>query len=146
MKFASTGIRVSSPSLLIERKPGRAGFMLLEALVALALVLAFAAVLGPFLFQARRIMSGAESRVAAQALLHSLLDVPLDRAAFATSAREGKTAGLLWRIIAVPLNVDSSSGQQPPRWTAYRVVASVSWGPEQEHTITAETMRLGRAQ
>jgi general secretion pathway protein I len=144
--------------------------MLLEALVALALVLAFAAVLGPVLFQARRIMNGADDRVAAQALLRSLLDVPLDRAAFAKSAREGETAGLRWRIAAMPLHLDipsqqpsdtfagqgtnTSSGQnvgnptgqqqQQPNWTTYRVVASVSWGDD--HTIMAETVRLGRAQ
>ena len=39
---------------------------MLEALVALTLVLAFAAALGPYLFHARRIMVDAEGRVAAQ--------------------------------------------------------------------------------
>ena len=126
--------------------------MLLEALVALALVLAFAAVLGPVLFQARQMMSDADSRIAAQALLRSMLDAPLDRAAFAKDARQGETAELRWRITAAPFevdtpsrpHVDSSSGQKQPQWTAYRVFASVSWG--QQHTITAETVRLGRAQ
>ena len=153
--------------------------MLLEALVALALVLAFAGVLGPLLFQARRIMSDADSRVAAQALLRSLIDAPLDRAAVANRVRQGNTAELDWRISVTPMSVDSASSlrvdkpssgqplqpqllsqpqpqaqqqpaqqqpaqQQPQNWTAYRVVASVSWG--QDHTISAETVRLGKAQ
>ena len=156
--------------------------MLLEALVALALVLAFAGVLGPLLFQARRIMSDADNRVAAQALLRSLIDAPLDRAAVANRVRQGNTAELDWRISVTPMSVDSASSlrvdkpssgqrcnrsccrnrshkaapaqqqpaqqqpaqQQPQNWTAYRVVASVSWG--QDHTISAETVRLGKAQ
>jgi len=118
--------------------------MLLEALVALALVLAFAAAIAPVLFQAKRIMSDAGNRVAAQALLRSLLDAPLDRAAFMKTAREGETAGLHWRIAAFPLHVGASDDQQQPSWIPYRLVASVSWG--QEQTITAETVRLGAKQ
>ena len=72
MRFASIGTRAASR---LFRKGARksAGFTLLEALVALALVLAFAAALGPYLFHARRIMAGADGRIAAQVLLRSLL-------------------------------------------------------------------------
>ena len=170
MKFASTGTRERSQSSPADRDRGRAGYLLLEALVALALLLAFAAVLGPVLFQARRIMGDADNRVAAQALLRSLIDAPLDRSAFANDVRQGNTADLHWRISATPMRLDSLSGlrvdklssqqqpqlqqqqqpqqqqpqQQQPSWTAYRVVASVSWG--EDHTVTAETVRLGKAQ
>ena len=151
MKFASIGTRARLRSYLLERKRNRAGYLLLEALVALALVLAFAATLGPVLFQARRIMNQADDRIAAQELLRSLLDAPLDRGAFANDAREGTSADLRWRITATPLRdavplipqVDSAA-QQQANWTAYRVVASVYWG--KEHSVSAETVRLGRAQ
>jgi general secretion pathway protein I len=140
--------------------------MLLEALVALALVLAFAGVLGPVLFHARRIMTQADSRIAAQALLRSLIDAPFDRAKLGNSVREGDSAELHWRISATPLALDmlspapapSSAGSgrkgaanepgkgapdsQPPNWSAYRVVATVTWARDQ--SITAETVRLGR--
>jgi type II secretory pathway pseudopilin PulG len=125
----------------------RAGFTLLEALVALALVLAFAAVLGPYLFQARRITGNSESRVAAHALLRTLIDAPFDRAAMANASREGEVAGLRWRVVAQPMTIDAlSSGrrQEAPQWSAFRVVASVSWGPGQ--MVSAETMRLGKAE
>jgi Tfp pilus assembly protein PilV len=160
MKFASIGTRARSWLLPANRNRGRAGYMLLEALVSLALVLAFAGVLGPVLFQARRIMSGAGDRIAAQALLRSLLDAPLHRAEFAKSAREGETAGLHWRVTTTLLHTDkpspqransatgqqggTASGQLRESWTAYQLVASVSWGDD--HTIAAETVRLGRVQ
>jgi prepilin-type N-terminal cleavage/methylation domain-containing protein len=71
MKFESIGTREASQ--LRRDGSGQAGFTLLEALVALAVILAFAVVLGPHLSQARRIMADADGRVAAQVLLRSLL-------------------------------------------------------------------------
>jgi type II secretory pathway component PulJ len=136
-----------------------AGFTLLEALVALALLLAFAATLVPYLYQARRIMAGIDGRIAAQVLLRSLLDAPLDRSALVDGSREGETAGLRWRITAEPLLISSApvpprakispeAGQKEstperPNWTTFRVVASVSWGPGM--SVSAETVRLGRS-
>src|SRR5689334_7936127 len=102
MKFASTGTQARSRSYPTDSDRGRAGYLLLEALVALTLVLGFAAVLGPVLFQARRVMIDADNRIAAQALLRSLINGPLDRTAFASDARQGKTADLHWRISATP--------------------------------------------
>jgi hypothetical protein len=136
-----------------------AGFTLLEALVALALVLAFAATLVPYLYQARRIMVGVDGRIAAQVLLRSLLDAPFDRSMLVDTSREGETAGLRWRITAEPLLISLASiaprpkippepGQKEaaperPNWTTFRVIASVSWGPGM--SVSAETVRLGRA-
>ena len=82
MKFVSTGTPAASRSRR-DLDKGQAGFTLLEALVALALVLSFASVLGPHLSQARRIMDHAEGRVAAQVMLRSLLDAPFDRSGLA---------------------------------------------------------------
>src|ERR1700727_310376 len=98
MKFVSTGTLAVLRSDRDDRNDRQAGFTLLEALVALALVLAFASVIGPHLSQARRIMANAEGRVAAQVLLRSLLDAPFDRSNLASASREGETGGLRWRI------------------------------------------------
>src|SRR6266536_2901417 len=138
MRSASTGTPAASRSS--PREGRRAGFTLLEALVALALVLAFAAALGPYLFQARRIMVNAEGRVAAQILLRSLLAAPFDRRSLANAARDGETAGLRWRIVTQPMAIDGMSTAERPSWLAYRVIASVSWGPGQ--VVSAETVRL----
>jgi prepilin-type N-terminal cleavage/methylation domain-containing protein len=140
MKFASTGTPAAS-RLRREGRKRQAGFTLLEALVALALILAFAAVLGPHLSQARRIMDHAEGRVAAQVLLRSLLDTPFDRASLAKASRKGETSQLRWRIVAEPVLAAAPGAPDQPRWLPYRVTASVAWGTDQ--VITAETIRLG---
>lgn len=136
MKFASIG----TLGALRLRSDGdmQAGFTLLEALVSLAVVLAFAGVLGPHLSQSRRIMANADGRVAAQVLLRSLLDAPFDRSTTADVARNGETSGLRWRVSSEPIAaIDRST------WQAYRVMASVTWGADQ--TIAAETIRLRKA-
>jgi len=125
--------------------PGKncAGFTLFEALVALALVLAFVEVLGPYLFHARRIMVNSEGRVAAQGLLRSLVDAPFDRSQLANVSRGGETAGLRWRIVTQPMTTSATPSRGQP-WTAFRVIASVSSGGGQ--VITAETVRLAKSE
>src|SRR5947209_14490857 len=127
MKFGSIGIPAASPSRPGDPGKSRAGFTLFEALVALALVLAFVEVLGPYLFHARRIMVNADGRVAAQVLLRSLLDAPFDRSQLANVSRGGETAGLRWRIVTEPMAVGATPSRGQP-WTAFRVIASVASG------------------
>jgi Tfp pilus assembly protein PilV len=141
MKFASIGTPEASRSRRDGR--GQAGFSLLEALVSLAVILAFAGVLGPHLSQARRIMADADGRVAAQVLLRSLLDGPFDRSGLASVSRDGETAGLRWRVASEPVAAVATRAADRPNWQAYRVMASVVWGSDQ--VITAETIRLRRA-
>jgi Tfp pilus assembly protein PilV len=141
MKFASIGTPEASRSR--RDGGGQAGFSLLEALVSLAVVLAFAGVLGPHLSQARRIMADADGRVAAQVLLRSLLDAPFDRSGVANVSRDGETAGLRWRVASEPVAAAAPRAADRPTWQAYRVMASVVWGSDQ--VITAETIRLRRA-
>jgi type II secretory pathway pseudopilin PulG len=141
MKFELIGTREASQ--LRRDGSGEAGFTLLEALVALAVILAFAVVLGPHLSQARRIMADADGRVAAQVLLRSLLDAPFDRSGVAHMSRDGETAGLRWRVASEPVAAAAPRAADKQNWQAYRVMASVAWGSDQ--VITAETIRLRRA-
>jgi prepilin-type N-terminal cleavage/methylation domain-containing protein len=157
MSFVSFGIRVARSSAR-KRDGRRSGFTLIEALVALTIVLAFAAVPGPFLFHARRITTNADGRVAAQILLRALLEGPLDPAGLASLSREGETAGLRWRIAAEPSAIRATLPRrspppratgapeppppQRPNWAAYRMIASVSWAPGE--SISSETVRLGK--
>src|ERR1700731_2760520 len=113
MRCASIGTRAVS-RLFRNCARKSAGFTLLEALVALALILAFAAVLGPYLFHARRIMAGVDRRIAAQVLLRSLLEAPLNRSALADASRKGETTtGLQWWITAAPILIGPVA--PPPR-------------------------------
>jgi type II secretory pathway pseudopilin PulG len=140
MKSASTGTPVASQLRRDGRESGQAGFTLLEALVSLALILAFAGVLGPNLSQARRIMAHADGRVAAQVLLRSLLDAPFDRSTLPNASREGETGGLRWRIVAAPVAAAGTSDKAS--WSAFHLKASVAWADGQ--SISAETIRLGK--
>lgn len=140
MKSVSIGSPAAS-RLRPDDGKGQAGFTLLEALVALALVLAFAAVLGPHLSQARRIMDHAEGRVAAHVLLRSLLDAPFDRSGLASASLKGEANGLRWSIVAAPVAA-APGAPDKQKWLPYRVRASVVWDADQ--VVTAETIRLGR--
>ncbi len=144
MKSESIGIRAafsSSPSNQVEK---RSGFTLLEALVALAVLLAFVSVLVPFLLHARRIMDNSEQRIAAQVLLRTLLSAPFDRSHLANAVRSGELNGLHWRIVAKPLAADVAASNNSQSWTAYRIAASVSWGFGQ--SVAAETARLAKSE
>jgi prepilin-type N-terminal cleavage/methylation domain-containing protein len=141
MNLASTGTR--APSRSRPDNSGRqAGFTLLEALVAMALILAVAATLGPHLSQARRIMDHAEGRVAAQVMLRSLLDAPFDRSGLAHASRSGEANGLRWSIVAVPAISAATNAKDQATWQPYRVTVNVVWADDQ--VIAAETIRLGR--
>ncbi|MFH0296765.1 prepilin-type N-terminal cleavage/methylation domain-containing protein [Bradyrhizobium sp. 31Argb] len=158
----STGTTVAWRSICRDHAAARGGFTLIEALVAMALLLAFVSVLGPHLFYARRIADKIDGRIAAQTLLRAILDAPVDRMALAKGPRDGETAGLRWTVTAEPMFVDAMVPQQgslmqtvvdksqekpnePPAkrrsWIAYRVSAKVSWGSG--HVVSAETLRLG---
>ncbi|QXX76273.1 prepilin-type N-terminal cleavage/methylation domain-containing protein [Methylovirgula sp. HY1] len=150
MKFGSIGIRAASPSVRYDDRRWQEGFTLIEALVALSLLLSFAMTLGPLLFQARHIFTQGHGEIRAQILLRSLLQAP-----FAHSPniglREGNSQGLLWRVDVEPF-IDDSGAVDVPRvttknahpydWTLYRVSANVSWGAGR--SVAAETLRLGQ--
>src|SRR5215471_7848131 len=111
MRSVSTGTPVASQLGRSDRSDGQAGFTLLEALVALALLLIFASAVGPHLSQARRIIANAEGRVMAQVLLRSLLNAPFERSSSGPASQEGETSGLRWRIDAEPAAVVSAQDQ-----------------------------------
>ena len=141
MRSASIGTPAAFSSSRCDCGDKRAGFTLIEALVAMALVLAFVAALGPYLFHARRIMDNGERRVEAQILLRTLLNAPFDRSLLANATRSGELNGLHWRIVTTPMAIDETPGSRP--WSAYRVAASVAFGVGQ--IFTAETVELAKS-
>jgi type II secretory pathway component PulJ len=161
MTSASIGTPAALRSRLRNRN-SRGGFTLLEALVALALLLTFATTLTPLLYQARRIMDGADRRVAADMVLRSVLAAPVDRASLANLSREGETGGLQWQMTVQPMaapalpvqpaktkpksadNASQKAPQQEADWASYLVSATVTYAPGR--TLSAETVRLGKAE
>ena len=144
MRSASIGTRAASQSRRADRNERLRGFTLLEALVALALILGFAAVLGPYLFQARRIIANTQGRVAAQVLLRTLVDAPFDRSQLENVSRDGEIRGLRWHLGTAPMAVDTAPSRERSLWTPVRIVAKVSLSDGQ--TITAETVRLAKSE
>jgi type II secretory pathway pseudopilin PulG len=146
----------------LRNRNSRGGFTLLEALVALTLLLTFATTLTPLLYQARRIMDGADRRVAADMVLRSVLAAPVDRASLANLSREGETSGLQWQMTVQPMAAPAlpvkpaktkpksteKAGQKAPQqeedWATYLVSATVTYAPGR--TLSAETVRLGKAE
>src|SRR4051812_34259200 len=152
MSSASTGTQAPSHLQRRARADGRSGFTLLEALVALALILAFVAVLAPNLFQSRRIMTNAESRLAAQIVLRTILAKPIKRAELPETSQRGEINGTDWQLSAELIDIPQlirppvGNATEPRRdhkqreWVAFRVTASVSRGPDLR--MSAETIRL----
>ena len=157
MTSMSTGTPVASRSRRRDRGDAQAGFTLIEALVAMALLLAFVSALGPYLFHARRIADNIDGRVAAQVLLRAILDAPIDRAAV-MSSRSGDTDGLHWSVTSEPAYVEAmmpadgaprrttptnakETEPRRPNWVPFRLTAKVEWGDG--HMVSAETLRLG---
>jgi prepilin-type N-terminal cleavage/methylation domain-containing protein len=132
MTSASIGIRAALQWRLRKRN-SRRGFTLLEALVALALLLTFAATLTPLLYQARRIMDNADRRVAADMVLRSVLAAPaLPVTPSKTKPQSNKE------------NADKKAAQEDADWATYLVSATVTYAPGR--TLSAETVRLGKAE
>jgi prepilin-type N-terminal cleavage/methylation domain-containing protein len=151
MKYALTGIRAASPSRPSDGAAGRAGFTLIEALVALSLLLTFAAALAPVFSHGRRILAGGNGEVRAEFLLRSLLEAPVDPQN-SEAARAGERDGLRWRVAVEPFaDADAlephgspPTSAQPYKWSLYKVTTRVDWGADR--SMIAETLRLGRGE
>lgn len=149
MRSASIGTPASSPSRRRNLEGGRAGFTLLEALVALALLLAFAAAAAPLFHHGRRVLVRGDGEVRAELILHSLLAKPLQSDEIDAGGSDGESAGFRWRVtiepfegaaLAAPAEADPKAS--PYDWRLYRVAARVVWADNQ--SIGGDTLQLAR--
>ncbi|MEW6436912.1 MAG: prepilin-type N-terminal cleavage/methylation domain-containing protein [Pseudomonadota bacterium] len=127
----------------------KAGFTLIEALVALSLLLTFVATLGPVMFQARHILTQSGDDIGAQILLRGLLAEPFDRVKPETGVRAGERSALAWSLDVEPYGAphalaSDNPKQREPAWALFKVVARVTLG--NGRAVTAETLRLGRTE
>jgi len=145
MKFASIGTRVPSASKITE---SNGGFTLIEALVALTLLVSFAGALTPLMFQGHRILLQGGGAAQAEIFLKSLLDTPLDRANPSMGFHDGQSGALHWRMMIEPYagilpdeDAKPADPKKPVRhWALLHIRAQVSWGGGKQ--VDGETLRL----
>jgi prepilin-type N-terminal cleavage/methylation domain-containing protein len=149
MRSASIGTREASLSQRVESTRRQAGFTLVETLVALSLVLALAAALGPLYFHSRQILLKGGGQIRAQILLRTLLQEPFDRVSPPQEGiREGAAGDLRWRLDVEPVNTAPSDAPRDPapdrqlKWSLFHVTAHVFWGAGR--IVKGETLRLGK--
>ena len=133
MKSASIGTPAPLPSRGAEGGERRSGFTLLEALVALALVLAFAAALGPYLFQARRIMVDAETPGRRAGSFAHAPRRPLRSYGPGEVSARRRAGGLHGASSPSPCHAEYAGHRERPEWSAFRVVVSVALGSAADH-------------
>lgn len=136
-----------------NQREAKSGFTLIEALVALTLLVAFAAALEPMMFQSRAILASGSGKIKAELFMRSLLQQPFNRLEPQLGVREGKESGLAWRVEVEPVNNDmfASEGNAAAirtnderNWILFHVTAEVFW--DAGKMIRADTLRLGAAE
>jgi hypothetical protein len=150
MRSASIGTPAASPSHR-RNLDSCGGFTLIEALVALGLLLAFAAAVAPLLHHSRRILSRGDGEVRAELILRSLIEKPLQSGQIDGGGYDGETSGFRWSVTIEPFEgaaldspADADPKAPPYAWRLYRVAARVVWADNQ--SLAADTLRLERSE
>jgi general secretion pathway protein I len=128
--------------LLRVRPDARAGFTLIEVLVALAVVAASLAAIGSLVAVAMRGTLGIERRVAFRETLRSIMTSVSDRRALAGGRTSGTIAGYDWRMDVAPYVSTLVDPQAPTPWQPQAVVVTVRSPSGQ--ILRVETIRLRR--
>jgi len=145
MKFTSTGTLAVSRSRRFRKDGRRAGFTLIEALVAFSLLAAFAVSINSLMFQSRKILANGSRNVEAELLLRTLLQRSFTHGAD-LGARMGEQDGLYWKLDVQPASSGlfsrelQTSGVKDWNWALFQVTAEVSWGAGRK--IKGETLKL----
>jgi len=128
--------------LLRVRPDGRAGFTLIEVLVALAVVAASIAAIGSLVGVAAHGTLAIERRVAFRETLRSIVTSLSDRQTIAAGSATGSIAGYDWRMDAAPYVSNLVDPRAPSPWQPQDVVITVRSPSGQ--ILRVETIRLRR--
>lgn len=121
--------------------PGNnAGFTLVEALVALAIVAVSLAVIGSVVAANVRGTIAVDRRLSLLETARSLLTALPDRADLSPGDTSGEMGGNRWRIDVMPFAADFVDPTEPSRWVPMDVVIRVQ-SPSGE-TLRLDTVRL----
>jgi general secretion pathway protein I len=126
--------------LLRVRPDGRAGFTLIEVLVALAVVGASLTAIGALVAVSMRGTQSIERRVAFRETLRSIVTSLPDRRDLAPGSASGTTAGYGWRMDVAPYVSNLVDPRAATPWQPQSVVISVRSPSGQ--LLRIETIRL----
>jgi general secretion pathway protein I len=129
----------------ISRSRPNAGFTLIEALIALAIVTMTLSAIGGVIAASVRGTRAIEQRLALAGTADTLFAALPDRRSLAPGSQTGELAGHFWRIDAVPLDAASPDAPQPgaaSRWMPLAINVRVR-SPDGS-SIVITTVRLAQ--
>ena len=119
-----------------------AGFTIIEALVALALVAVLLASIAPLMAVAHRGVRAVEQHIALVSAARTVENGLPQRDQLAPGSLTGELAGDRWRVDILPFAASAIDGGSPSRWTPQTVVITVR--SPSGATLRLSTVRLSR--
>ena len=119
-----------------------AGFTIIEALVALALVTVILAAIAPLMATTHRGVRAVEQHIALVSTARTIENGLPDRDQFAPGSLSGELGGNRWRVDILPFAAGAIDGGSPSRWTPQTVVITVR--SPSGATLRLNTVRLRR--
>ena len=126
----------------VNKKRSRAGFTLIEVLVALAVVTASLAAIGTLIAVSMRGAQSIDRRLAFRETLRALVTSLPDRRDLDAGTATGVAAGFQWRLDIVPFVATFVDPQAQTRWDPEAIVITVRSPSGQQLQIN--TVRLRR--
>lgn len=130
-----------------RRAPRRAGFTLIEVLVAIAVLCVIALAIQRAVVVAVNGTERADRHIAAEMVARTLLSGPLGAGTDATLSRSGKMNGFAWTLRFQPLDRSFpgvASDGTALQWRPVRMLVSVGRSAGTRPDISIETIRLVR--
>lgn len=102
-----------------------AGFTIIEALVALALVAVILAAIAPLMASTHRGVRTVEQHIALVSAARTIENGLPDRNQLVPGSLSGDLAGNRWRVDVLPFAASAIDGGSPSRWTPQTIVITV---------------------
>lgn len=125
-----------------SRRSRRAGFTLIEVLVALAVVAASLAAIGSLMAVSMRGTRSIDQRLTFRETLRAVVTALPDRRNLGAASATGATAGFDWRVDMTPFADNLVDSQTPTPWQPEAVVVTMRSPSGQ--TVQINTIRLRR--
>lgn len=136
------GTGIGYPARPGAKSISTAGFTIIEALVALALVAILLAAIAPLMAISHRGVRSVEQHVALVSAARTIENGLPNRDYLVPGSLTGDLAGDRWRVDVLPFAAGGIDGGEPSRWTPQTVVITVR--APSGATLKLNTVRLSR--